>query len=176
MIEQMKTRRSIRRYRQEPVSDVTRALLEEAALRAPTSRGKESWEFVFVDDPALLGALSKAKPHGGAFLADAPLGVVVSGDETLSDCWVEDCSIACTFLQLAAHSLGLGSCWIQIRGRRSEAGGSAEDEVRPLLGLPSEQRVLAIIAIGHPAESPPNRPAEDLNRGSIHRNRWDPPL
>ena len=172
MIEQMRTRRSIRKYTKEPVDEQTRAVLVEAALRSPTSKSKKSSSFVFVDDPALLGALSKAKPRGAAFLADAPLGIVVCGDEGVSDCWMENSSIACTFLHLAAHSLGLGSCWVQIRGRPDGAGGQAEEAVRRLLGIPKEKRVLAIIAVGHPAENPPGLTMDESNRGSVHRNDW----
>ena len=172
MIELLRTRRSVRRYKPLPLSAAARAILEEAALRSPTSRNREVWEFVFVDDPVLLKGLAAAKPHGGAFVGDAPLAVVVCGDETRSDVWVEDCSIACILLQVTAHDLGLGSCWCQIRGRRHGDGGTAEAHVQSLLGLPSRLRVEAIIAIGVPAETPPPRPAIDLNREHIHRNRW----
>ena len=172
MIDLIRTRRSIRKFRAEPVTEEALTLLEEAALRAPTSKNRRPREFVFVDDPDLLRGLSRAKTLGGLFLADAPLGVVVCGDETVSDCWVEDGSIACTFLQLAAHGLGLGSCWIQIRGRSHGRGGWAEDEVRRLLGLPGSLKVLAIIAIGHPVESPPPHPVDALDRGSVHWNGW----
>ena len=50
-------------------------------------------------------------------LETAPLAVVICADETLNDAWIEDCSIASILLQLTAQSIGLGSCWIQIRNR-----------------------------------------------------------
>ena len=110
-------RRSIRKYQKSPIeSDKVQALVE-AALLSPSSMAARSWEFVVVDDPDLLDKLSKAKPQGSAFIKNAPLGIVVCADPERSSPWIEDASIACTYIQLTAESLGLGSCWIQIRNR-----------------------------------------------------------
>ena len=70
-------RRSIRRYTANKVEEEKVELLKEAALRAPSSRGVNPWEFIFITDRDLLVKLSAAKPHGSTFLKDAPLGVVV---------------------------------------------------------------------------------------------------
>lgn len=172
MLEQLRARRSIRRFTDEPISLEDREALEEALLRSPTSRNLEPWTFLFVDDPELLGELARCKPHGAAFLADAALGVVVCGDEQRSDAWIEDCSIASIIVHLAAQSLGLGSCWVQVRMRMRDETQSAESVVQELLGIPAHHRVESIIAIGHPAQSRPGRPAEELDRSKIKRNRW----
>ena len=172
MIELLRKRRSVRRFTAEPVSGEHQAVLEEAALRSPSSRGLDPWQFVWVDDPELIGRLAAAKQHGGAFLRGAPLAVVVCADESRSDTWVEDASIASILMQLAAHSLGLGSCWIQIRLRQRADGVSAEEVVRQQLGLPGELRVESIIAIGHPAEDLPGHGIDSLDRTKIHRNRF----
>ena len=132
MIELLRTRRSVRRYKPLPLSAAARAILEEAALRSPTSRNREVWEFVFVDDPVLLKGLAAAKPHGGAFVGDAPLAVVVCGDETRSDVWVEDCSIACILLQVTAHDLGLGSGLVGNHIPKAKAGHSPHHRCFPL--------------------------------------------
>jgi len=162
MLDAVRVRRSIRRYGQAPVSESDMAQLQEAALRAPSSRNLQPWQFVFVTDPELLAGLSEAKTSFGQFLAGAPLGVVVCGDESVSDCWIEDCSIAATILQLTATDLGLGSCWIQIRGRLHAQGQPAEQYVRELLHLPDNLRVLTILAVGHPAESKEPKPDSGL--------------
>jgi nitroreductase len=162
MIDAVVNRRSIRRYTDEPVSAADIEILKEAALRAPTSRNLRCWRFEFVTDREKLVALSTAKERWGEFVADAPLGIVVAGDETTSDCWVEDCSIAAAVLQLTATDLGLGSCWIQIRERLHADGSSAERYVRELLGMPAELRVLCILGVGHPAESKPPHAYDDL--------------
>src|SRR5574340_493146 len=115
MMNLVRKRRSIRTYTREPVDRESLDLLVEAMLRSPSSRNRQPWEFVIVDDPQLLSKLSEAKEHGSGFLQNAPLGIVVCADSAKSDVWVEDCSIAAILVQMVAQSLGLGSCWIQIR-------------------------------------------------------------
>jgi len=108
-------RRSIRRYLPWPVEKEKIDVLIEAALRAPSSRGFNPWKFIFVTDRDVLKRLSVTKEHGSSFLRNATLGIVVCADTEKSDVWVEDASIASIFIQLAAESIELGSCWIQIR-------------------------------------------------------------
>ena len=165
-------RRSIRRYTDDEIESDKIELLKEAALRAPSSRGVNPWQFVFVTDRHLLERLSKAKPHGAGFLKDAQLGIVVCADPQKSDVWVEDASIATIFIQLAATSLGLGSCWIQIRERMHDDTESAERYIANLLDIPSNLKVGSIVAIGHPAESKQPHPKNDLQDEKIHLNRY----
>jgi nitroreductase len=165
----LRARRSIRRYTDEPLTPELLEALQEALLRSPSSRGICPWEFVLIQDTELLEKLSRCKPHGASFLRDAALGIVVCGDETRSDVWVEDCSIASIVVQLAAHSLGLGSCWIQVRRRPHEDGGSAEAHIQALLDLPPHLRVLSMIAVGHPAQEKEGHPRGSLDWGKIHR-------
>jgi nitroreductase len=151
MLQLLRARRSIRRYTDEPLTPGQIDALKEAVLRSPSSRSIRPWEFVFIRDAELLEQLSRCKPHGATFLGGAPLGIVICGDETRSDVWIEDCSIASIVVQLAAHSLDLGSCWVQVRRREHEGGGSAEAYIQELLQLPAHLRVLSVIAVGHPA-------------------------
>jgi nitroreductase len=169
MLQLLRTRRSIRRYTDEPLTPELLDALQEALLRSPSSRSICPWEFVFVQEAGLLEKLSRCKPHGASFLRDAALGIVVCGDESRSDVWVEDCSIASIVAHLAAHSLGLGSCWIQVRKRTHEDGGSAEVYIQALLDLPAQLRVLAIIAVGHPAREKDGHPRDSLDWGKIRR-------
>ena len=97
-------RRSIRKYIDKQVEAEKIDSMVEAVLRAPTSRGKNSWEFVVVTDPGLLEKLSNAKPHGANFLKNAALGIVVCANPQISDVWIEDASIASIFIHLAASS------------------------------------------------------------------------
>jgi nitroreductase len=167
MIDLLRTRRSVRAYTQQPIDPRHIETLKEALLRSPSSRGINPWEFVFVDDPALLEKLSQAKQHGSRFLKDAKLGIVVCGDETKSDVWVEDCAIASILVQMTAHSLGLGSCWIQIRLRNHDESTTSEKFIQELLGLPEKIRVAAIISIGHSGEKKELKPADKLEYGKI---------
>ena len=172
MLELLRKRRSIRAFTPETVAPETVDLLVEALLRSPSSRGINPWEFVVVDDRELLSSLSRSKEHGSGFLKNAPLAIVVCADSTKSDVWVEDCSIAAIIVQMAALSLGLGSCWVQIRRRSHDAGRSAEEYLRELLGLPEQITVECIVGIGHPAETKRPLPAGDLQYDKVKRNRY----
>lgn len=167
MLDTLRKRRSIRKYKGEDIEPEIVELLKEAALRSPTSRNFRPWRFVFVEDRSKLEALSRAKPSGSSFLAGARLGIVVCADESESDVWIEDCSIASIILQLAGQSLGLGSCWIQIRRRMHDDSMTSEEYVRSILGLPENMRVESIIAFGYPDEEKAPIPAEDLQREKI---------
>jgi len=171
----LRTRRSIRKYGQEPIPHRELEKLKEAVLRSPSSRGFAPWTFVWVRDKELLEALSRAKPHGASFLKQADLGVVVCGDETVSDVWVEDCSIAAIIVHLQAHALGLGSCWVQIRKRPhdpDDPGQTAEGWVQRLLGIPAHLRVLCIVAVGLPAERKEGHPPDRLDWQKIKADRY----
>lgn len=167
MIDLLRGRRSVRKYEDRAVEPDKIEILKEAALRSPSGRNIRPWAFVFVDDRGLLAELARSKPHGGSFLAGAALGVVVCADAAKSDTWVEDCAIAAILLQLTAHSLGLGSCWVQIRGRNHADGRPAEAHVRRLLGLPDTLSVQAVISIGYPAEQPAGVPRDRLDWDKI---------
>ena len=172
MIELLRTRRSIRRFTAEKIAPDAVETLVEAALRAPSSRGNNPWEFILVDDPELLLKLSRSKQHGAEFLKGAPLGIVVCADSTKSDVWVEDCSIAAIIIQLTAVSLGLGSCWAQIRNRQHDTEKTAETCIQELLGLPEQIKVESILGIGHPAETKGSVSSDKLQHDKIRHNRW----
>lgn len=84
----------------------------------------------------------------GRFLAEAPLGIAVVIDPRASTHPVEDGAIATQNMLLAAHALGLGACWI------GSYGSVYEESVKEILGIPRDRRLLSIISIGFPAESP----------------------
>ncbi len=170
MIELLRARRSARSFKDEPVPGEMIDLLKEALVRAPTSRDNRPWEFVFVDDRNLLAQLSSAKPHGASFLRDAPLGVVILADETKSDVWVEDCAIAAITLQYQCESLGLGSCWVQIRMREFAAGISSEKRVKELLHAPDHLRVACIVAIGFRKRKARETSFDSLPHDRFHTN------
>lgn len=172
MLPLLQSRRSIRKYTSQPLAAEQIEILKEAVLRAPSSRGLNPWEFVFVDDRELLTRLSSAKAHGAEFLAQAALGIVICADERQSDVWVEDCSIAAILAQLVAHSLGLGSCWVQIRNRPHDDATTAEAYLRAVLNLPDVMKVEAIISIGYPAETKRPIPTAKLPYQKIHQNCW----
>lgn len=148
-IKMIDNRRSVRKFERRPVEEEKVDLLLHAALTAPSAMNRQEWEFAVVTDPKLLESLSKLKPGGAEFLKDAPLAVVVMGDERISDKWIEDGSIAATYVQLAAESLGLGSCWVEVRGAVYDHFFSSERYVQQLLGEDVSTRVLCVLGIGY---------------------------
>lgn len=172
MIELLRKRRSVRKFTAEKITPEQRQTLIEAALRSPSSRGINPWEFIVVDDPELLRHLARAKQHGSEFLENAPLAIVVCADSTKSDVWVEDCAIAAIIIQLTAVSLGLGSCWAQIRSRQHNSEVTAEHYLRELLGLPEQMKVECVLGIGCPDEVKLPVPAGTLQHGKVRDNGW----
>lgn len=172
MIDLLRTRRSIRKYAPNPIDTKMIDVLIEALLRSPTSRNGKSWEFIIADDRELLTKLSKARQQGSHHLQDAPLGIVVCADSTKSDVWVEDCSIAAILVQVTAHDLGLGSCWIQIRNRNHTEVMSAEGYIQSLLGLPQHIKVECMVSIGYPNETKQLVPDSELEYHKIKHNHY----
>ncbi|MDA8229543.1 MAG: nitroreductase family protein [Desulfitobacterium hafniense] len=152
MLELLKKRRSIRKFEVRNVEKEKIDQLIKAALLSPSSRRLRPWEFIVVENRETLKKLAGAR-QGAAFLDNAPLAIVVVADPDKCDVWVEDSSIATIIIQLTAESLGLGSCWIQIRERVGDSGQTAEDYVRGELSIPSKLKVESIVAIGYPAET-----------------------
>lgn len=140
----------------------------QAALMSPTSKSSNPWQFVLVDDPKMLEALSISKKNGAKLLAHAALAVVILADPEKSDVWVEDASIAAILLQLEAEDLGLGSCWVQIRLRQNEEGVDSEAVVRGLLDIPENIRVESIIAIGVKKETKSSYDESNLQWEKVH--------
>jgi nitroreductase len=171
-IDLLRKRRSIRSFQDKPVAQEHIDLLIEAMLRAPSSRSLNPWEFVVVQDKKTLERLSRAKPHGAAFLKNAPLGIVVCADPEKCDVWVEDCSIASILIHLAATDLGLGSCWIQIRKREHDDHQDATDYVAGVLGLKKGLQVESIIAVGHPQAQSSGHPASSLLLDRVFYERY----
>lgn len=172
LIDLLRKRRSIRKYESRPVEQEKIDLLMEAALRSPSSRGFNPWEFVVVTDPDILVRLAKTKPHGASFLANAPLGIAVCADPEKSDVWVEDVAIAAIILHLAATDLGLGSCWIQLRKRNYDNDQSAGEYAARVLGLEKGKTVSAILAIGYPAQQLKPHSKESLFYEKVSVNRY----
>lgn len=172
MFDLLKTRRSIRVFQDKAVEQEKVDHLLKSALLAPSSRRRQPWEFVAVTDKELLQKLAGCREHSSEFLAGAPLGVVVLADPEQCDVWIEDASIAAIILQLAAESLGLGSCWIQVRERRHAEGKKAEDYIKNLLGIPERFHVECMIAVGYKGEEKQPYPEEELPMDKLHYNRF----
>ncbi|MDE5782828.1 MAG: nitroreductase family protein [Prevotella sp.] len=165
-------RRSHRKFTEEEIDAEDVKLILRAALMAPTSKGQRGWQFVVVDDKVDLEKLSDAKDLGGQFIKGAPLAIVVLGDPMQNDCWVEDGSIAAISMQYQAEDLGLGSCWVQMRGRGLSDGTSADAVIRGVLNIPENLNVLCVIAFGHKADERKPQNEDKLKWENVHLGKY----
>lgn len=166
------SRRSIRRFKDEPIPADDVKLIFEAGLMAPTSKSGRPWQFIAVEDKDMLRRLSECKPSYANAIASSALSVVVAVDTTKSDAWIEDASVAATFMQLQAQDLGLASCWVQVRGRFAPNGLPSEEYVQEALGIPEECTPVCIIAIGYPEEQRKPQDLEKLKWEQVHVGKY----
>ncbi|MBM7865730.1 nitroreductase family protein [Heliomicrobium gestii] len=161
------SRRSVRKYTDQPVSEETVKELLAAAMNAPSAGNEQPWHFIVIGDRATLDQIPAFHPYAG-MVKQAPVAILVCGDETLEKYkgfWVQDCSAAVENLLIAAESLDLGAVWV---GVYPEAERVAH--FRTLLAIPDHVIPLALIPVGYPAEKP--APANRFDPSRIHYNRW----
>jgi nitroreductase len=155
-LEVIEKRRSVRKYSDRPVEKEVLDAIVKVAQTAPSSRNCKSSAFMIIEDKDTLEALSQMRDSGSGLLAGAPAAVVVMGDLTKTDLWVDNCAISATFVQLAVTAMDLVSCWVHVNGRpRLKAdpeGATAEDYVTELLGIKDGLRPYCVVAIGYPVE------------------------
>ena len=161
-------RRSHRKFTEEEISGEEVQLILRAALMAPTSKSQRAWQFVVVDDKMDLEKLSDAKDLGGQFIKGAAMAVVVLGDPMQNDCWVEDGAIAAISMQYQAEDLGLGSCWVQMRGRGLSDGTTADEVIRGILDIPENLSCLCVVAFGHKADERKPQNEDKLKWENVH--------
>lgn len=161
------SRKTARSYTPEPLTPEQIEALKKVALSAPTGSSPANTEFIFVTNRETLSALSHMTPTGWApFIASSALSIVVLGRKGTLTC-VEACSIAAAHLQLAAHALGLGSCWAQAANVTNPNGKSAEDLARALLGFSNNLMLECVVAIGNV----PHPPTSEIDRWSREMGR-----
>jgi len=159
--EAIKTRRSVRAYRDKPVpEDVLNRILEAARL-APSAANRQQWKFIVVQEPELREKLIAAA-NNQQFVGQAPVIIVAVGLEPdrIMSCEVPayavDIAIAVDHITLAATAEGLGTCWI---------GAFSQNEVKRILNIPQQYKVVTLIPLGYPADSPmakSRKPLEEI--------------
>jgi nitroreductase len=159
------SRRSIRKYTEEPVGVEDVKTLLEAAMAAPSASNRKPWHFVVVTERGTLERLADSHRYG-KMLHDAPLCIAVCGDEGVSErFWVQDCSAATENILLAATSLGLGAVWLGVYPSKDRV-----EDIKEILGIPAGITPLNLISIGHPAEE--KEPRTQYEESRVHRGRW----
>lgn len=156
-LEVIDKRHNVRKYSDRPVERELLDAMVRIAQTAPSSRNSRSTSFVIVEDRDTLDALSQMRDYGSSLLAGAQAAIIVLGDTSKTDLWVDNCAISATFLQLAVTSMDLASCWVHINGRpRLKAepeGPGAVEYVMELLGIKDGLVPYCAIAIGYDLES-----------------------
>lgn len=170
--ELLKTRHSIRKYKPIAVEQDKIQKLLKAALMSPASKRRNPWEFIVIENKETLSKLAQCKPHGSQMLKDAALAIAVLADTNKSDLWLVDASIASIIIQLQAHDLGLGSCWVQIHNREKDDSTSAEQYIQNILNIPQNLSVLNIISIGYPDEQKQAFNEDQLPMAKIHIEKF----
>lgn len=167
LLDLVRERRSIRSYTSQPIPDSTLEAILKIAMFAPSSFGQRPVEFVVLKDKTMLQSVAACKRIGAPSVAQASAAIIVMADPQKGELWIEDTSVAATYLLLAAQQYGIGACWNQIRDRAGRHG-TASSEICGLLNIPARYQILCVIALGFPAES--KRPVEesDLDFSKIH--------
>src|SRR5205809_1068827 len=154
-------RRSIRKFKVDPVPRELVAQVMHAGIWAPSSCNYQMWDLVAVDDPAVNAKLAALSSQMG----NAPVNIVVSYGRDLSEeAWanIQSASAAIENMSLAAHVLGLGTFWITQTGDR--------EKVREIVGLPEDRLVVAVLALGYPKLAPRSGPKR---RPMAHVTHWN---
>jgi len=147
----IKDRRSIRTYKDERIpKDKLEKLLESARL-APSAANRQNWKFIVIDNEKIKNQLVTAS-NNQAFIGTTSHVIAGIGDSDQK--WYQvDLAIALEHIVLEAVELGLGTCWI---------GAFDEDEVKKILKIPPDKKVVALLTVGIPSESPAARPRKAL--------------
>lgn len=166
-LELCRQRRSIRNYTAQPVEKQKVEQILQAALMAPSAKRLQPWQFVVVNDKAMIEQLAACKQYGSRMLLEAPLAIVVAADSSLTDTWQCDAAIAAHNMLLAAEDLGLGACWVHVYQREQ-----AEERVRELTGIPDKLNVLCIVSIGYKNEQRRTYELDKLPYEKIHYGKF----
>ena len=161
------TRRSIRKFTGEPISNENMETLLRAGFSAPSAHNMQPWHFVVLKNPATLEYIAEAPPYA-KMLPQAGCCIIVCGDEEVQKTkglMVQDCSAAIQNILLAAHGIGLGAVW---------CGLYPAPELTKLLSvtikLPEKIEPIGMIVVGHKTED--RATAERYDSGKIHYDQW----
>jgi len=168
VIEAIISRRSIRKYTGESVTDKQVETLLKAGMYAPSAVNKQPWHFIVFRDRKVIEEIIKIHPNG-RMLENSDVAILVCWDENLQHdvgYGPVDCSAATQNILLAAHGTGLGAVWVGIYPRENRIKG-----IHKLFKLPEHIKPFSIISVGHPAEKKelPDR----FKKERIHYEKWD---
>ncbi len=158
-LEAIRTRRSVRRFTGAAIPRADLETIVDAGRLAATGSNLQPWDFVVVTDRAMIAQLTIAE----AWIAQAGAVIVVVMDPG-SRWWIEDGAAAIENMLLASTALGYGTCWVE--------GDMLphEEHFKALLGIPAEKRILTLLPIGVPAQTP--RPKKKPLEQVLHWEKY----
>jgi nitroreductase len=149
----LEKRRSTRKFLDRKVEQDKLQRIADMALTAPSSRNSRSTRLMIIDKKEDLEHISTMRDYGAAFVKNAAAAILVMGDKSKSDLWLDNCVITATILQLAVVDEGLASCWVHVNDRPclkdEPEGAKADDYLRELLSLPENYGILCAVALGY---------------------------
>lgn len=171
VIEAIMTRSSVRAYTSQVVEEEKIETMLRAGMAAPTAGNKQPWQFVVINDRAILDALPEVAA-GMKMAPQAPLAIAVCGVPAESfpnvpEYWVQDCSAATENILLAAHAMGLGAVWC---GAYPDGGSGRVEKITELLNIPEGTVALSVIIIGYPNAEPVVK--DKWNPAKVHYNKF----
>ena len=164
-------RRSTRKFKENPISDDILNEILTVALTAPSSWGSHPIHFITVQDQEKIKDIAHCKAMGATPLHTATAAIIVMADISNCELWIEDASVASTYILLAAEQYDIGACWIHIRNRSGQHK-SADEEIRELLQVPENYRVLNVVALGIKDEKKEATNREKLAYQNIHKETY----
>jgi nitroreductase len=167
MMDAIFLRRSIRRFKPEPVSEDDINYVLHAGMSAPSAGNERPWHFVIIKDRKSLETIMSFQPFSH-MLREAPMAILVCGDESAEKYpgfWPQDCAAATENMLIAATSRGLGCVWLGIYPQEERVLSMSKHA-----GLPAHVIPFALIPLGHPAEEKPYSDRFDLSR--VHHETW----
>ena len=149
----LEKRRSTRKFLDRKVEQDKLQRIADMALTAPSSRNSRSTRLMIIDKKEDLEHISTMRDYGAAFVKNAAAAILVMGDKSKSDLWLDNCVITATILQLAVVDEGLASCWVHVNDRPVKKdepeGEKADDYLRRELQIPSRYGILCAVALGY---------------------------
>ena len=168
-IENIMTRTSIRKYKDQPVEQEKIDVMLKAAMAAPTAMNMQPWHFIVIDDKKTIEMLSGQQPTNAPLLiaicGDTDKTTMPDGKSKLPDFWVQDVSAATENLLLAAHAQGLGAVWTGVYPAMERVA-----DVANVLNAPNNIIPLAIVRVGYPDEAP--APKDKFKEENISYNKF----
>ncbi len=161
------TRRSIRKYTGDVISEDDLKLVLRAGFSAPSAHNYQPWHFVVVKDNATLEQIAAVHTYA-KMLPQAGCGIIVCGDkekQSITGFLVEDCSAAIQNMLLAAHGLGLGAVWCGLYPVTK-----LTKSISKLLDLPANITPIGMVVVGYSAEE--KKELDKYDEAKIHIEKW----